>query len=134
MPEANLIRHPGLAAAADLSAAANQFKGVKITAANRVNLCTVLGEFCFGVLYNKPGLDVRAEVVVEGSPKMQAGAAIVVGERVRVAADGQFVPAVSALGNTDHAVAVAITAAAAAAEIFQGRLLGGAEGLNTAVS
>ncbi len=133
MPEANLIRHPGLAAAADLSAAANQFRGVKITAANRVNLCTVAGEQCFGVLYGKPALGQRAEVIVQGSPKMKAGGAIAVNDLVKVDADGDFVVTVPAIGNTDHAVAQAVTAAAADGEIFQGRLLGGAQ-TNLAVS
>lgn len=133
MPEANLIRQPGLKAAADLSAAANQFRGVKLTAANSVNLCTVAGEQVFGVLYNKPKSGARAEVVVEGSPKMKAGAAVAVGDLVKCDADGDFSPTVPAVGNTDHAVAVALTAAAADQEIFQGRLLGGAT-MNQSVS
>lgn len=133
MPEANLVRQPGLAAAADLSAAANLYRAVKLTAANRVNLATVAGEYIFGVLYNKPKSGARAEVVVEGSPKMRAGAAVVVGDLVATDAAGDFVPTVPAVGNLDDAVAVVLTAAAAAGEIFQGRLIGGAN-VNSSVS
>ena len=116
--EANLVREPGLKAAADYSAASNQFRGVVITAANTVTLSTTAGERIDGILYNKPKLGEAAEVVVGGTVKAKAGGAVSAGDIVAVDTNGDFVTSTPAVANQDKPVGVAKTAAGAAAEIF----------------
>lgn len=131
--EANLVKEPGLKAGADLSAAANQFKAVKLDASGDIILCSSAGELVFGVLYNKPKSGEAAEVVVAGSPKLQVDAAINENDILVTSADGQFAASTPAVGNLDHPFAIAKDAAAAAGEIISGRIIGGAT-LNAAVS
>lgn len=131
--QANLVKEPGLKAGADLSADANQFKAVKLDASGDVILCSVAGETVFGVLYNKPKLGEAAEVVVSGSPKLQADAAINENDLLGTSIDGQFAVITPGLGVTDYVFAIAKDAAAAAGEIFSGLIARGAT-VNTAVS
>lgn len=131
--QANLVKEPGLKAGADLSAAANQFKAVKLDASGDIILCSVAGELVYGVLYNKPKSGEAAEVVVAGSPKMQADAAINEMDILATSADGQFAVSTPAVGNTDHAFAIAKDAAAAAGEIISGTIRSGIT-VNQAVS
>ncbi len=131
--QANLVKEPGLKAGADLSAAANQFKAVKLDASGDVILCDSAGELVFGVLYNKPQLGEAAEVVVGGSPKMQADAAINEMALLGTSADGQFVTITPGVGALENPFAIAKDAVAAAGEIFSGRIIGGAT-VNQAVS
>ncbi len=131
--QANLVKEPGLKAGADLSAAANQFKAVKLDASGDVVLCSVAGELVFGVLYNKPKSGEAAEVVVGGSPKIQADAAINEMDLLATSADGQFAVSTPAVGNTDHIFAIAKDAAAAAGEIISALIARGSTA-NTAVS
>ncbi len=130
--EANLIRQPGLKAAADLSAAANQFRAVKMTAANSVNIAGA-GEFAIGVLYNKPKSGVRAEVVVQGTPKLSYGGTVAVGDLLAADASGDFVKTTPAVGNLDNVLAVALEAGVTG-EIGSGKWIGQAGGANEAVS
>ncbi len=90
-------------------------------------------ELVYGVLYNKPKLGEAAEVVVGGSPKMQADAAINEMDILVTSADGQFAASVPAVGNTDHAFAIANDAVAAAGEILTGTIRSGIT-VNQAVS
>lgn len=131
--QANLVKEPGLKAGADLSADANLFKAVKLDASGDVILCSVAGELVFGVLYNKPKSGEAAEVVVGGSPKMQADAAIDEMDLLGTSADGQFVTVAPSIGGTEHIFAIAKDAAAAAGEIFSGMIARG-HTVNTAVS
>ena len=98
-----------------------------------VILCSVAGELVYGVLYNKPKSGEAAEVVVGGSPKLQADAAIDEMDILATSADGQFAVSTPAVGNTDHAFAIAKDAAAAAGVIFSGTIRSGVT-VNQAVS
>ncbi len=62
-------------AAADLSAAANQYKAVKLTAARSVNLANTGGENIYGVLQNLPLSGDAADVGIFGISKVKVGAA-----------------------------------------------------------
>ena len=112
--EGQQIRVPGLKPAVDLSAAANQYRGVEITAANTVNVNGTQGEKCDGVLQNKPTTAQAAEVCVLGLTKAKAGAAIAAGAQVMVDADGDFITRTA----TNYSVGVAVTAAGADGDIF----------------
>lgn len=95
---------PGLKAGADLSAAANQYKLVKLDANGDVVLCSARGEFAIGSLYNKPKSGEVAQVAYAGVVKVQADAAIDEGAAVTTSADGQASPAAavgSGLAHTD---------------------------------
>lgn len=62
-------------AAADLSAAANQYKAVKLVAARSVNLATTGGEAIYGILQNLPFTADAADVGIFGISKAKVGAA-----------------------------------------------------------
>ena len=112
--EANLVREPGLKSENDLSALVNQFKGVEISGDNQIDVADGGGEHIIGVLYNRPAVGEAAEVVVGGTAKAKAGAAITAGAKIMVAADGDFVAWVT--GN--ESVGIAKTGAGADQEIF----------------
>jgi hypothetical protein len=114
---ANVVTEAGLKAGADLSAAANQFKGVKLDANGDVVLCDTQGEIPYGVLQNKPASGATAEVAVGGSPKIQAGAAFNEMDVLMVAADGQFIARTTAIGNSNYGFCIAKRPAAAAGDI-----------------
>lgn len=85
-------------AAADLSAAANQFKVVKMTSTG-INLCTVSGEKVVGILQNKPASGKVADVMVCGKSKAVIGAAVAKGALLMTNASGQVITAATA-GST----------------------------------
>lgn len=62
-------------AAADLSAAANQYKAVKLTAARSVNLASTGGEAIYGILQNLPLSGDAADVGIFGISKVKIGVA-----------------------------------------------------------
>lgn len=105
---------PGLAAAADLST--HQYKFVKLTAAEKVNLADTLGEPVVGVLQNKPAGDGHAaEVAIDGSvTKVLSGALVVAGTYVTTDATARAVTA----GATENRVGLAITGAGAAGQLL----------------
>lgn len=126
---------PGLKAGADLTAAANQYKFVKLDANGDVILCTARGEFAIGSLYNQPNTGQPAQVAYAGVVLVQADAAINEGDAVTPSADAQASPVVAAgsgesfVKTDDAGVAQdpvvgsivfgrALKAPAAAAEIF----------------
>lgn len=82
-----------LVSAADLSAVANQFKIVKITANRTVNLTSVAGELAVGVLANKPALGQPAEIYTGPVVKVVLGATLAAGAQYMAGADGRAVAA-----------------------------------------
>lgn len=62
-------------AAADLSAAANQYLAVKLTGSRVVNLASTGGENIYGILQNLPALADAADVGIFGVSKARIGAA-----------------------------------------------------------
>lgn len=87
---------PGLKSGADLTAAANQYKLVKLDANGDVVLCTARGEFAIGSLYNNPNVGQPAQVAYAGAVLVQADAAINEGDAVTPSADAQASPVVAA--------------------------------------
>lgn len=92
------IESPGLrvgfvTAAADLSA--GQFYCVLTTGAFTVNLQTSANGRVDGILQNKPKLGAAAELVVFGTSKAVAGAAIAAGAALGVDASGRVITWVS---------------------------------------
>lgn len=83
------IKLPGLTAAADLSAAGNQFKFVEMVGNNSINVCNALTDRAIGVLQNRPKSGEAAEVVAIGITKIQADAALTAGTLIGTSADGQ---------------------------------------------
>lgn len=75
--------------AADLSAATNQFKFVKLDANGDVVAIAAITDIPIGVLQNTPALGQEAEVVIDGVTKLQADAALAVDAMVGTSADGQ---------------------------------------------
>jgi hypothetical protein len=62
-------------AAADLSAAANQYKAVKLVGARSVNLDSTGGVAIYGILQNLPSAGDAADVGIFGVSKAKIGAA-----------------------------------------------------------
>lgn len=87
---------PGLKAGADLSAAANRYKLVKLDANGDVIAAAARGEFVIGSLYNLPKSGEIAQVAFDGIVKVQADAAINEGDALTTSADGQASPVTSA--------------------------------------
>lgn len=104
-----------MVAAVDLSAVANQYKCVKVTASFAVNLCTVSGEKILGILQNKPLSGKSCEIATLGISKAQAGAAIAAGALLMTNASGQVITAATT-GST--IIGWALEAAGGASEII----------------
>ena len=114
--ELPIMKLPGLAAGADLSA--QQFRGVKLTAANTVGAIAADTDAVLGVLQNNPTAGQTAEVMTVGVTRMAASAAIAVGAPVGVAADGRAVTRALGTDTTKHVIGTALEAAAAAGDII----------------
>lgn len=80
---------PGIVAGADLSAAANQYKFVKLSAARTVILCAATTDKPFGVLQNTPGNGEEAVVCAMGTTKVQGDVDLAPGNSIGTSADGQ---------------------------------------------
>lgn len=80
---------PGIVAGADLSAAANQYKFVKLSAARTVVLCSGVTDKPFGVLQNTPADGQPATVCTIGTTKVQGDADLAAGNSIGTSADGQ---------------------------------------------
>jgi hypothetical protein len=122
------VQTPGInigicTAAADLSAASNQFRAVRVTAAFAVNLTNAAGQATIGILQNKPASGQPADIVMVGVSKAVAGAAITVGSEVMAGADGRIITAATAGSNV---IGVALEAAANANEVITVALNAGA--------
>lgn len=108
-----------LEAASDLSA--KQFHFVKVSAANKVDLCTAVTDAPIGVLQNKPTAGQGASVRVYGVSKLSADAAISAGAILGTSTDSQAQTAVA----TNVVCARALEAAGAANEIISALVLPG---------
>lgn len=80
---------PGVIAGADLSAAANQYKFVKWSAARTVVLCAATTDKPCGVLQNTPASGMAATVCAIGVTKVQGDADLAFGNSIGTSADGQ---------------------------------------------
>jgi hypothetical protein len=122
MPATGAYEIPGFKfspkAGADLSAAANQYKFVKLDANGDVVAIAAATDIPIGVLQNLPTSGQEAEVMVDGITKLQADAAISVGAIIGTSADGQADVKVLGTDLTEHVVGVALTPAAAAGNYF----------------
>lgn len=87
--EGDLHCIPGLIAGADLSAAGNQYKFVKLSAARTVVLCNGATDKPCGILQNTPASGMAATVADYGTSKVQGDADLSVGNSVGTSADGQ---------------------------------------------
>lgn len=84
---------------ADLSAAANEFKVVKLDANGKVVLAAALTDVPFGILYDVAKADRVVPVAVGGIAKAKAGATIAAGAPVATKADGTLQTAAAAAGQ-----------------------------------
>lgn len=75
-------------AGADLSAAASQYKLVKMSADRTVVLCAATTDQPIGVLQNKPKQNAAATVAIDGDTKCRAGGLITAGDNVAPTAAG----------------------------------------------
>lgn len=104
-------------ASGDLST--HQYKFVKLSAGNTVQICTVLGERSIGVLLNKPtAAGMPAEVaMVGGGGKLPVlfGATITFGQRIATSAAGLGVVALT----TNFAMGEATETTGASGEVRQ---------------
>lgn len=82
------FKYPAHIASGDQSG--NQFRWVKITGtAQKVLVATAAGEFCVGVLQNKPLANEEAEIMSHGVTKLVAGETLVAGDRIGTTANGR---------------------------------------------
>ncbi len=102
----------GMKSAADLSALTNQYRELKVTGVDLVNLCGA-GELGYGTLQNQPGLNEAAQIMRTGQSKGLSGAAFAVSAKLMCDANGKYITATS--GN--HVVAQALEAATGADQL-----------------
>lgn len=117
------IRKQSMLAGADLSAAATQYKMVKIdtAAADTVTLVAVLGARADAILVNRPATGASAELVEDGYGKALCGAAIATaGLELTPDATGRLITAVS----TNFVCAISRNSTAAAGEFVGVKLVG----------
>lgn len=103
-------------AAADLSA--KQFLFLEL-ASGEVNVCNAATDVPIGVLQNKPTAGQMAEVVVLGSTKIVASAAVVEGVLIGTADDGEADTKVPGTDTTEYVCGRALEAASGVGIIFQ---------------
>lgn len=121
--EGHVVIEGRCVAAADYSAAANQFKVVKFdTAADyQVVLVASNGARGDGILYNKPVAGATAEVAVDGFPKALCGAAISsAGLELTSDNTGRLVAA----SSTNFVMAISLNTTSAAGEFVAVKLVG----------
>lgn len=107
------------AAAADYTAATNQYKFVKLTANRTVTVCSAITDVVVGVLQNRPDINQAATVGYHGVSKVQADAALTAGQQVGTSADGQADAKTPGTDTTEYVAGVVVTGAAAAGEIAE---------------
>lgn len=88
--EGPLIYVETFIAGADLSAEANQYKAVIFDGSGNVVVATANTDVPIGILQNRPKSGQEAAVLIIGRSKFQADAAVTLGQRLSVSADGQF--------------------------------------------
>ena len=99
--EGSQICIPGLTASADLSAAANQYKYVEMSADKQVNVTNANTDKAVGVLQNRPASGEAAVVCAIGITKLQGDADLAFGDSIGPSADGQAA-AYTASDTTKH--------------------------------
>jgi hypothetical protein len=104
-------------AGADLSAAANQHKFVKLNSSGQVVLCSAATDKPYGVLQNRPAAGQAAAVMIDGISKVQADANLTVGDKVGTSADGQAAAYVPGTDTTKYIVGEVLTDNGAAGEL-----------------
>lgn len=105
--EGNQILIPGLVAGADLSAAACQFKFVKLSADRTVVLCNGATDVPIGVLQAPAptsALGQPVAVVGIGLTKLQADASLTYGMAIGTSGDGQADRKIAGTDTTEYAV------------------------------
>ena len=107
------LKIPGLTAAANYSAVANQYKFVKLSAAKVVTVCDGTTDKPIGVLQNRPKLGEEAEVVCIGITKVRGDENLAAGASIGTSADGEAAT-YSVSDNTKHIVGIVIEDNAAA--------------------
>lgn len=112
MSVANSQVHIPFRAGADLSAAANLYKFVKVSGESEVNIANAT-DVAIGVLQNRPQLGEGADVVVGGRTQAVAGAAIADGQQITCNASGQAIVATTG----EPIFGIALTTVANAGEI-----------------
>lgn len=108
------IKLPGLTAAADLSAAGNQYKFVKLVGNTSVTICNAATDRPVGVVQNRPALGDAAEVVAIGVTKIQADAALTAGALIGTSADGQADAKTPGTDTTEYVVGQVLSGASGA--------------------
>jgi hypothetical protein len=96
-------------AGADLSAAANQYKFVKLNTSSQVVLCSAVTDKPYGILQNTPASGQAAEVMIDGISKVQADANLTIGDQVGTSADGQAAAYVPGTDTTKYIVGEVLT-------------------------
>ncbi len=102
-------------AASDLSAA--QFKFVKMTANNTVDLCSSATDKPIGVLLNSPASGQQAAVLISGVTKVVGSAALSAGAQIGTTASGTAVALVAGTDTTKYVVGTVLDGSANANEI-----------------
>lgn len=90
---------------ADLSAAANQYKLVKLDSNGNVVLTAALTDVPLGVLYDTAASGRVVPVAVGGTAKAKAGGTIAAGDAVATKADGTLQVAAAAAGQVAIGIA-----------------------------
>lgn len=106
-----------LVAAADLSAAANQYKFVELDNDGKVTVCNAATDKPVGVLQNRPASGEAATVRVLGVSKVQADASLNEGDLIGTSADGQADAKTPGTDTTEFVVGMMLTAPGAAGRI-----------------
>lgn len=108
---------------ADLSAAANRGRAIRLTANNGCALANAIGGDAIGVLDNLPKAASAARIITGGTAKVRAGAAIAVGDRLKSDANGRLIPVGGeAAATLIHVVGKAMQAAAALDDLIEARI------------
>lgn len=105
---------PGLVAGADLSAVANQYKLVKMSADKTIVLCAALTDKPIGVLQNTPGLNQAANVCAIGVTKIQGDEDLDIGDLLKTSADGQAAVLTPGTDTTHYSIGQVILGNSAA--------------------
>ena len=105
-------------AAADYSAAANAYKFVKLNTDGAAEICSAITDQPIGILQNlpNPAKGQRAEVMILGISKVNADAALTVGQKIGTSADGQAAAYVHGTATTVYICGTVLGAAGGAGE------------------
>lgn len=112
-------------AAADLSAATNQFKFVKLDSNGDVVAIAAATDLPIGVLQNLPALGQEAEVMIDGITKLRADQAVTPGAIIGTSADGEADIKIPATDTTEHVCGTVLQGAAAAGNYCTARIVCG---------